>query len=143
MKKYKLVKKSLLIGSLAMILSTTGCGEDEDYVIDNTLKNRYVVLVDGSITLVEKTKSINDCIHYIDVITNTDYTIDKNCRSDTTTYAVVDVKGPLIDFLLPEEITMIKNNDFTNENWITLYDNICTEYAPEWEVEPIRKIRKK
>ena len=102
-----------------------------------------MVLVDGSITLVEKTKSINDCIHYIDVITNTDYTIDKNCRSDTTTYAVVDVKGPLIDFLLPEEITMIKNNDFTNENWITLYDNICTEYAPEWEVEPIRKIRKK
>ena len=125
MKRYKLVRDTILAGVLSVVLTTTGCGNN----INNTLKNRYVGVVDGTVRLLEEEETIGGALFgYTDIITGRKY---NNKLKD------IEIKGSLEQFLSSKQISNINGDDvfadeFSYDDWIELYNSICNKYQYKW-----------
>ena len=132
MKRYKLVRDTILAGVLSVVLTTTGCGNN----INNTLKNRYVGVVDGTVRLLEEEETIGGALFgYTDIITGRKY---NNKLKD------IEIKGSLEQFLSSKQISNINGDDvfadeFSYDDWIELYNSICNKYQYKWILDSNNK----
>lgn len=130
MKKYKLIKKSLVAGVLSVVLTTTGC----ENRINNNLDERYVAFIDDEVKLLEKEKTIGgDFFCYSDIITNEKY------REFPGKIKNIDIRGNLVQFLSLEQIKLINEGEFNDDDWIELYVSIRNKYQGLWNTESLNK----
>lgn len=122
MKKYKLIRSALFTSIASLVLTTTGCG------IDNTLKNRYIAVVNNEVKLLEEEKIIGGTtFSYNDIITKEKY---KNFEN-------IEIKGSLVQYLNSEQINAINGKDsyldeFNDEDWVELINSISNKYRGKW-----------
>lgn len=136
LKKYR---NMLIILSLVFTQALTGCSassnnensqivcqqnnEEKEYLLQNTmLDGALVATVDGSPTILRLTESSSEGNTYQDII-NGEYISEFAYRNLSRSIRHSDnivIKGGLLEYMTEEEMKKLYNNEFTDDDYITL-----------------------